>query len=180
MRLALTAILILTASAATAQIHPSHVEQVEEWQAVASNDLGDGVSPLAASYRSYRAEWDNQELTKGSASALLKFVQKLSRRHYVSDGEGQDNWTTIAEVMARGEDDCDGLDLLIYWAMVDAGADVERVIFYHPLKRMAHMVTVWHSPEGRSFVLDSTGAMDSRMRPVGFFKSWAPVTTFSH
>lgn len=173
-------ILILTASTATAQVHPFHVEHVEGWQAVASNDLGDGNSPLAESYREYRSKWDQKKLTNNSVSALVKFVQKLSKRHYVSDGEGLDEWPTLAEVMTRGEDDCDGLDLLIYWAMRDAGADVERVVFYSPLKRMAHIVTVWYSPEGKRYVLDSTGAMSSRMRPVSFFPSWAAVSTFSH
>ncbi len=131
---------------------------------------------LRVSYFAFRA--DHKRTT---AREIASWVQDQAKRHYFPDG-AYDHWATLEETLARNGDDCDGLELLTYHFLRDAGFaanEVFRAIVLRPSDGQHHMVTLWFEKPGDPWVIDPTGAMISGMPHISQVPDWVPIKLFS-
>lgn len=131
---------------------------------------------LRATYFAFRAE-----RKRALASAVADWVQREARRHYIADGP-VDHWATLEETLTRNGDDCDGLELLTYHALLDLGfrdAEVYRAIVNRPEDGQHHMVTLWFEDPEDPWVIDPTGAMTSGMPRLSQVPGWVPLKLFT-
>jgi predicted transglutaminase-like cysteine proteinase len=131
---------------------------------------------LRAQYASFRAEQK-----RATARAIARWVQDNAKLHYVADGP-YDHWATLEETLARNGDDCDGLELLTYHFLRDAGFrddEVYRAIVLRPSDGQHHMVTLWFEEAGDPWVIDPTGAMVAGMPRMSEVPDWVPIKLFS-
>jgi predicted transglutaminase-like cysteine proteinase len=131
---------------------------------------------LRAKYFEFRAE-RKREMARDVAS----WIQREAKRHYREDG-AVDHWATLEETLARGGDDCDGLELLTYHALRDLGFDekeVFRSIVVRPSDGQHHMVTLWFEDPDDPWVIDPTGAMTLGMPRMSEMSAWVPIKVFS-
>ncbi len=134
---------------------------------------GDG---LRSKYLSFRAEH-----RRDMARELTAWIQEQSERHYIPDG-AVDHWATLEETLASDGDDCDGLELLVYYALRDMGFGEDRVyraIVYRPSDGQHHMVTLWFERPDDPWVIDPTGAMARGMPRMSQVPGWVPLKVFS-
>jgi len=139
-------------------------------------DLLDPSGSLRSKYFLYRAE-----RKRDMARSLAAWVQDQARAHYLPDGP-IDHWATLEETLARGGDDCDGLELLTFHALRDLGFSanqVYRAIVFRPEDGQHHMVTLWFEEEDDPWVLDPTGAMTLGMPRMSSLPDWVPIKVFS-
>ena len=100
---------------------------------------------------------------------------------YREDG-AVDHWATFEETLARGGDDCDGLELLVFHALRDLGfaeTEVYRAIVVRPSDGQHHMVTLWFEDPEDPWVIDPTGAMTLGMPRMSELPEWAPIKVFT-
>lgn len=131
---------------------------------------------LRGKYTSFRTEHK-----RALARDLAGWIQKQARRHYVPDGP-IDHWATLEETLAKGAEDCDGLELLSYHFLRDLGFredEVFRAIVYRRLDGQHHMVTLWFEDASDPWVIDPTGAMTSGMPRLSQVGDWVPLKIFS-
>ena len=131
---------------------------------------------LRAKYFDFRAE-RRRELARDVAS----WIQSEAKRHYREDG-AIDHWATLEETLARGGDDCDGLELLAFHALRDLGfskSEVYRAIVVRPSDGQHHMVTLWFESPEDPWVIDPTGAMTLGMPRMSDLEEWIPIKVFS-
>jgi predicted transglutaminase-like cysteine proteinase len=136
---------------------------------------GDAVG-LRVSYFAFRADHKRE-----TARAIASWVQEQAKRHYVPDGP-YDHWATLEETLAHNGDDCDGLELLTYHFLRDAGfteQEVFRAIVLRPSDGQHHMVTLWFEERGDPWVIDPTGAMIAGMPRISQVPDWVPIKLFS-
>ncbi len=108
------------------------------------------------------------------------WIQTIAAQHYIDDGP-VDHWATLDETLRRNGDDCDGLELLVYRALRDAGfADTEvfRAIVYREKDNQHHMVTLWFEDPRDPWVIDPTGAMTPHMLRMSQISGWIPIKIF--
>ena len=137
---------------------------------------GSDGDDLRVSYFAFRADQK-----RATAKAIASWVQDQAKRHYVPDGP-YDHWATLEETLAHNGDDCDGLELLTYHFLRDAGfADEEvfRAIVLRPSDGQHHMVTLWFEERGDPWVIDPTGAMIAGMPRISQVPDWVPIKIFS-
>jgi hypothetical protein len=133
-------------------------------------------SELRGKYFDFRAEQ-----RRGVARDMARWIQRQARQHYIEDGP-IDHWATFDETLARDGEDCDGLELLVYHALVDLGFprdQVYRAIVYRPRDGQHHMVTLWFEDRSDPWVIDPTGAMVSGMPHMSDVPGWVPLKLFS-
>jgi predicted transglutaminase-like cysteine proteinase len=121
------------------------------------------------------------EQKRSLARSVAEWVQARALDHYFADGP-IDHWATLEETLARGGDDCDGLELLTYHALRDLGfgaAEVFRAIVYRASDEQHHMVTLWFEEEGDPWVIDPTGVMASGMPRMSDLPGWVPIKLFT-
>jgi len=131
---------------------------------------------LRAKYFQFRAE-RKREL----AREIADWVQSEAKDHYRDDGP-VDHWATFEETLARGGDDCDGLELLAFHALRDLGfsaTEVYRAIVVRPSDGQHHMVTLWFENADDPWVIDPTGAMTLGMPRMSEMTDWVPIKVFS-
>lgn len=131
---------------------------------------------LRAKYFAFRVE-----RKRALAREVAAWIQKEAKVHYREDG-AVDHWATLEETLARGGDDCDGLELLAFHALRDLGfADTEvyRAIVVRPSDGQHHMVTLWFEESGDPWVIDPTGAMTLGMPRMSELPEWVPIKVFS-
>ena len=131
---------------------------------------------LRGKYASFRTEHK-----RALARDLVRWIQKQARRHYVADGPN-DHWATLEETLEKGEEDCDGLELLSYHFLRDLGFredEVFRAIVYRRQDGQHHMVTLWFEDASDPWVIDPTGAMTSGMPRLSQVSDWVPLKVFS-
>ncbi len=131
---------------------------------------------LRDKYLSFRAE-----RRRAAARELASWVQDQAKRHYRPDGP-VDHWATLEETLGADGDDCDGLELLTFYLLLDLGFDPERVyraIVYRPADGQHHMVTFWFESEDDPWVIDPTGAMTHGMPRMSEVPGWVPLKIFS-
>ena len=131
---------------------------------------------LRAKYDAFRADQRRQ-----MARDLAAWVQSEATVHYVADGP-VDHWATFEETLARGEEDCDGLELLSFNLLRDLGFQEEEVfrsIVMRPSDGQHHMVTLWFEDPEDPWVIDPTGAMTTGMPRMSELPAWVPIKLFS-
>ena len=131
---------------------------------------------LRAKYFAFRAQ-----RKRTLASEVAAWIQAEAKRHYREDG-AVDHWATLEETLARGGDDCDGLELLAFHALRDLGfaeTEVYRAIVVRPSDGQHHMVTLWFEDADDPWVIDPTGAMTLGMPRMSAMTEWVPLKVFS-
>ena len=138
-----------------------------------------GVAPTGA----LRTEYDRfrSEQRRLVARDLAEWIQGRAPDHYVSDGP-IDHWATLEGTLHRGQEDCDGLELLVYQLLRDLGFDeneVFRAIVVRRSDGQHHMVTLWFEDPSDPWVIDPTGAMTTGMPRMSEVPDWQPLKVFS-
>lgn len=131
---------------------------------------------LRAKYFDFRAE-----RRRALAADVASWIQSEAKQHYREDGP-IDHWATLEETLARGGDDCDGLELLAFHALRDLGfsaSEVYRAIVVRPSDGQHHMVTLWFEDPEDPWVIDPTGAMTLGMPRMSDLPEWTPIKVFS-
>jgi len=131
---------------------------------------------LRAKYFNFRAE-----RRRTLARDVARWIQAEAKQHYREDG-AIDHWATLEETLARGGDDCDGLELLTFHALRDLGfsaSEVYRAIVVRPSDGQHHMVTLWFENPDDPWVIDPTGAMTLGMPRMSELPDWVPIKLFS-
>jgi len=131
---------------------------------------------LRVKYFKFRAERKRQ-----TAREVASWVQSEAKRHFREDGP-IDHWATLEETLARGGDDCDGLELLAFHALRDLGFsanEVYRAVVVRPSDGQHHMVTLWFEDAHDPWVIDPTGAMTLGMPRMSEMSAWRPIKLFS-
>ncbi len=155
--------------------------KIDEWQARHRADSrqreerAPGESALAKSYAEFSGA-----LRRRLAAETVEWVQAESQRHYRSDG-AEDHWATLGEVVERGSDDCDGLDLLTFVLLRRLGfqsEEIYRSILVERASGQHHMVTLWFESRGDPFVLDPTGVVARGMVRLSQIPGWEPIELF--
>ena len=133
-------------------------------------------SGLRAKYFAFRAE-----RKRSLARDVAAWIQSEAKQHYREDG-AVDHWATLEETLARGGDDCDGLELLTFHALRDLGfaeTEVYRAIVVRPSDGQHHMVTLWFERAEDPWVIDPTGAMTLGMPRMSELEEWVPIKLFT-
>ncbi len=141
-----------------------------------SKATAEASSELRAKYDSFR-----MERKRALARDLADWIQDQAKEHYVEDGP-IDHWATLAETFRNNGDDCDGLELLVYFLLRDLGFtsdEVFRAIVYRSDDMQHHMVTLWFEDAEDPWVIDPTGAMTSGMPRMSEVPGWTPLKVFS-
>ena len=131
---------------------------------------------LRNEYDAFRAEQRRQV-----ARDLARWIQSQAVDHYEPDGH-IDHWATLEETLARGEEDCDGLELLSFNLLRDLGFEddeIFRSIVMRPSDGQHHMVTLWFEDPDDPWVIDPTGAMTTGMPRMSQLPAWVPIKLFS-
>ncbi len=131
---------------------------------------------LRTKYFEFRAE-----RKRALARDVAAWIQTEAKHHYREDG-AVDHWATLEETLARGGDDCDGLELLTFHALRDLGfaeSEVYRAIVVRPSDGQHHMVTLWFEQANDPWVIDPTGAMTVGMPRMSELPEWIPIKVFS-
>lgn len=131
---------------------------------------------LRSKYFEFRAE-----RKRAMAADVAAWIQSEAKKHYREDG-AVDHWATLEETLARGGDDCDGLELLAFHALRDLGfaaTEVYRAIVVRPSDGQHHMVTLWFEDPRDPWVIDPTGAMTLGMPRMSDLGDWVPIKVFS-
>jgi hypothetical protein len=126
------------------------------------------------------------ELRDRIASDLVTWVQTQSHEYYRADGS-EDHWATLGHVIDRGEDDCDGLDLLTFVLLRRLGfgpREIYRAIIVERDTGQHHMVTLWFDADSPAaaaadpWVLDPTGVVRAQMTRLSEIQGWEPIELF--
>jgi len=131
---------------------------------------------LRADYYAFRAEQK-----RATARAIASWVQGQAKIHYIPDG-AYDHWATLEETLAHNGDDCDGLELLTFHFLRDAGfhdGELFRAIVVRPSDGQHHMVTLWFEDASDPWVIDPTGAMIAGMPRLSQVPDWVPIKLFT-
>lgn len=131
---------------------------------------------LRAKYFSFRVE-----RRRALARDVAEWIQTEAKQFYREDG-AIDHWATLEETLARGGDDCDGLELLTFHALLDLGfsaSEVYRAIVVRPSDGQHHMVTLWFESPDDPWVIDPTGAMTLGMPHMSELADWVPIKLFT-
>lgn len=121
------------------------------------------------------------ERRRTMARELAAWLQEQARLHYIPDGV-IDRWATLEETFARNGDDCDGLELLGYFMLLDLGFredEIYRAIVFRPNDGQHHMVTMWFEDPDDPWVIDPTGAMTGGMPRMSEVADWIPLKLFT-
>lgn len=120
------------------------------------------------------------------ARSFTAWSQRQARLHWRPDPDTSlsgDHWPTLQEFFGNNGDDCDGLDLIAYALLREAGFrpdETYRMIVRRKRDGANHMVTLWFEDREDPWVIDATGAMSLEM--VRFSElppGWLPRMMFN-
>ncbi|MBW2279303.1 MAG: hypothetical protein JRG82_01075 [Deltaproteobacteria bacterium] len=136
-----------------------------------------GESALGVAYAGFRSH-----LRRGVVNDTVRWVQQQSGLYYRPDSRG-DDWPVLAELLDRGADDCDGMDLLTFSLLRRLGfepGEIYRTILRNRADDRYHIVTLWFEPGHRDdpWLLDSTGEVSETVRPLSEHPDWEPLRLF--
>jgi len=118
-------------------------------------------------------------LRRRLAEQVREWVQSEARRRYRADEYG-DEWPTFDELLRRGEDDCDGLELLSLHALRALGfQEVYRAAIEQRSDGSQHMVTLWFEDPQDPWVIDPTGFATTRVIRMSELPAWEPRAVFT-
>ena len=120
------------------------------------------------------------------AQEFTTWSQRQARLHFTPDPlstlEG-DHWPTVEELFEANGDDCDGLDLIAYALLREAGFradEIYRLVVRRERDGANHMVTLWFEDREDPWVIDATGAMTTEMRRFSDLPpGWMPRMMFN-
>ena len=135
------------------------------------------IGPLEVEYRAFGAR-QKQRIARDT----LHWMQALSAVLYRPDQDG-DEWPTLAELFARGGDDCDGLELLGFTTLRHLGfgeGEIYRGVLRSRDGEHYHMVTLWFDagPSSDPYVLDPTGWIARDLVRLSSLAGWVPLRLF--
>jgi hypothetical protein len=120
------------------------------------------------------------------ARDFTAWSQRQSRFHFKPDPDSTlagDHWPTREEFFLSNGDDCDGLDLIAYGLLRDAGFgadEIYRLVVRREKDGANHMVTLWFEDPQDPWVIDATGAMTLEMRKFSDLPpGWLPRVMFN-
>jgi len=120
------------------------------------------------------------------AQEFTAWSQRQARLHFKPDPVttlAGDHWPTLLEFFRTNGDDCDGLDLIAYGLMRDAGFRADetyRLIVRRETDGANHMVTLWFEDRNDPWVIDATGATTLEMRKFSDLPAgWLPRVMFN-
>lgn len=120
------------------------------------------------------------------AREFTAWSQRQARLHFKPDPWttlAGDHWPTVEEIFERNGDDCDGLDLIAYALLREAGFradEIYRLIVRRERDGAHHMVTLWFEDPEEPWVIDATGAMTVEMRKFSDLPpGWMPRMMFN-
>ncbi len=116
------------------------------------------------------------------ARETLRWIQARSALRYRSDN-GVDRWPTLSEMLDRGQDDCDGLELVSFHVLRTLGfgqGEIYRAVLRSSDERQYHMVTLWFDAGPRSdpYVIDPTGWIARDLVRLSSLDDWHPLRLF--
>ncbi|MCP4005699.1 MAG: hypothetical protein GY725_16030 [bacterium] len=136
------------------------------------------ASPLAQEFASF-----SRDLRREIVERTVRWVQLNSGLYFEADGE-IDTWPTLADVLESGGDDCDGMDVLTFEILRDAGferGEIYRAVLVREEDQLHHMVTLWFPVDRPQdpFVLDPTGDVTPIVRRLSQVQNkWTPLVLF--
>jgi len=120
------------------------------------------------------------------AQEFTAWSQRQARLHYEPDPEttlADDHWPTVEEFFEANGDDCDGVDLIAYALLREAGFradEIYRLVVRRERDGANHMVTLWFEDPEDPWVIDATGAMTVEMRKFSDLPpGWLPRVMFN-
>ena len=160
----LLAVLLLLLFACVHEPFPVHLyaRRIQAWQHAESRDPAQAKdwthTRLGRSVLAYRAARPEPE-----PEALLRWVTDTVP--YVPDPVGVDHFPTTRQMLYRGQDDCDGRQLVAMWLLRSYGYDAKRgLIAQGPRFERVHLVSVWHSSDEWVVAVQGLGPMFTRQR----------------
>ena len=154
-------------------------EKIQEWQSRST------ITPAAQIETSENTDSEfsgfRSERRRQMARNLVTWTQRQSQQHFTND-DAADHWATLEETLRRGQEDCDGLELLIYNGLQELGfapSSVYRAVVYRTSDLQHHMVTLWFEDPQDPWVLDPTGAMTNTMVKMSDVPNWMALKVFS-
>lgn len=116
------------------------------------------------------------------ARETLRWIQARSALRYRADAGG-DRWPTLSEMLARGQDDCDGLELVSFHLLRTMGfaqGEIYRAVLRSSDGNQYHMVTLWFDGGARNdpYVIDPTGWIARDLVRLSSLGAWAPLRLF--
>lgn len=116
------------------------------------------------------------------ARETLRWIQSRSALRYRPDMDG-DRWPTLSEMLERGQDDCDGLELVSFHLLRTLGfgqGEIYRAVLRSSDERQYHMVTLWFDggPRADPYVIDPTGWVARDLVRLSSLSSWRPLRLF--
>jgi hypothetical protein len=120
------------------------------------------------------------------AQELTIWSQRQARLHFTPDPQttlAGDDWPTVEGFFETNGDDCDGLDLIAYALLREAGFRADetyRLVVRRERDGANHMVTLWFEDREDPWVIDATGAMTLEMRKFSDLPpGWLPRMMFN-
>jgi len=135
------------------------------------------TSPLGRAYLEFQSHARHQIV-----SDVVAWVQLQSGLYYAPDGS-LDDWPVLRDLLDRGADDCDGMDLMTFSLLREFGlgpGDIYRAIVRNRQSHLHHVVTLWFAADQRDdpWLLDSTGEISRALRPLSSVPDWEPLVLF--
>ena len=138
------------------------------------SDPLDSSAPLTAEYNSFVSSQRRM-----LAERVREWVQSEAERRYRPDENG-DEWPTFHELLQRGGDDCDGLELLSLHALRALGfLQVYRATIEQRGDGSQHMVTLWFEDPKDPWVIDPTGFATKTVVRMSELPAWEPRALFT-
>ena len=117
---------------------------------------------------------------------MTVWSQRQARLHFTPDPQTTlegDHWPTVEELFETNGDDCDGMDLIAYALLREAGFRADetyRLVVRRERDGANHMVTLWFEDREDPWVIDATGAMTLGMRKFSDLPpGWMPRMMFN-
>jgi hypothetical protein len=150
--------------------------------------IREGEDPEAHPFGLLRVKFE--DFLSGHKRALARdftdWSQRQARLHFTPDPEttlAGDHWPTVEEFFETNGDDCDGLDLIAYALLREAGFPADetyRLVVRRERDGAHHMVTLWFEDREDPWVIDATGAMTHEMRKFSDLPpGWSPRMMFN-
>jgi len=172
--------------------------KIADWQRRQRADRVTGAVPAPAPAGDDDAEAHPFGLLRGKLDRFLNrhkralarefttWSQRQARLHFTPDPQTTlegDHWPTVEELFETNGDDCDGLDLIAYALLREAGFradEIYRLVVRRERDGANHMVTLWFEDPEDPWVIDTTGAMASEMRKFSDLPpGWMPRMMFN-
>jgi hypothetical protein len=154
------------------------------WQASERYEAGRAaaLAPQPSAEFAHEVQAFGQAQKLRAARETLRWIQGRSALRYRPD-TGGDQWPTLSEMLARGVDDCDGLELVAFHVLRTLGfgeGELYRAVLRSSDAAQYHMVTLWFdaAPPSDPYVIDPTGWIARDLVRLSSLQSWRALRLF--